>query len=400
MEARDSGSKIRPLPIDDIDGDATQHRPVEAPRRWLPLLVIVAGALAFAVVTRGISPPSSTEVGAATTTVAPGLSTEPDPTTTTEASPPPPKPLSQLLPFAEDGIHLVTIGGSAAVGQWEPESTFPTFNANIGQAVSASYNADGSLVAIHTQVRDGSVVIDSAEGGSPIYLQQDISGGRWHPTVPDLFAWTVFPNGYNDPGDTSYFRVADISGYAGAALEPLNEIPLAGGPHSLLAWGDWGFATVDLSEPLAPVTVYDADGLNPLELEGDFFDATPDGALLMARQDSDSYIPYLLEIDRTETELTGLDIGAADFRITADGVWIVAVTRQADGHTSILARPTTLRSARLTSIDQSATIVDLSSDDRYIILQEVETGELVFKDWKTGAEHRIPSDGPVAAVFL
>ena len=399
MEARDSGSKIRPLPIDDIDGDAPQHRRVEPPRRWLPLVVIVIGAIAFGVVARGLGPTQSTEVGSATTTTISGLSADPGPTTTTEPPPPPPKPLAELLPFAESGIRLVTIDATATVGRWDPQLVVPTFNANIGQALSASYSADGSHVAVHTRVRDGSVVIDSADGGMPIYLQEDIWGGHWHPTIPDLFAWTAFPDSFSTPGETSFLRIADISGYDGSTLEPLFEVAIPGGPHRLLAWGDWGFATEDLSEG-STVTVYDTDGLNPLQLDGRYFDSTPDGALLMARMDNEEYVPYLLHTDRTETELAGLDIGAADFRITPDGIWAVAVTQQADGHTSILARTTQSRSTRLTSIDQPATIVNLSSDGRYLIMQEADSGDLVFKDWNTGAEHRLPIDAVVAAVLL
>ena len=47
MEARDSRSKIRPLPIDEIDGDVPPPHRVDAPRRWLPLVVI--GLAMFAV---------------------------------------------------------------------------------------------------------------------------------------------------------------------------------------------------------------------------------------------------------------------------------------------------------------------------------------------------------------
>ena len=49
-------------------------------------------------------------------------------------------------------------------------------------------------------------------------------------------------------------------------------------------------------------------------------------------------MPFLLNPDGSRTELPSLDIGGSDFRITADGEWVLATTVQADGHTSIVAR--------------------------------------------------------------
>jgi hypothetical protein len=327
------------------------------------------------------------------------LSEEPEPITTTEAPPPPP-PLSRILPFADEGLQLVQIEGSAAIGTWGVDAAAPGFWANIGQADSAAYNVDGSYLAVLSRVRNGSITITDGAGYNPIYLQGDIWAGSWHPTDPSLYAWTKQLE--SEDGSASVLMAADLSGYTGTTVEPLVELPLADGPHLILAWGDWGFVTADWSGESGPVvTALDSDGLNPLELEGDFFGATADGALLMARLGDSGYMPYLVEPDRTETALVGLDIGAADFRMTSDGAWVIAVTQQADGHTSILARTVRSRSTRLTSINEPARIVNLSTDNRYIILQEAESQDLVFKDWSSGAEHRVPIDGgTVAAVFL
>jgi hypothetical protein len=400
MEARDSGSKIRPLPIDDIDGDAPQHRPAAEPR-WLPLAVIVVGAIAFAVVARGLALPEPAEVGAAATTTTSTTSTslpaEPDPTTAALS------PLSQLLPFATDSLQLVILRGWAAINEWQLDAIAPDVGRFIGEADTATYNVNGSYLAIHSGVRDGSITITDRDGIPPIYVQKNAVAGMWHPADPHLFAWTASPGSSDTDGDTSSLSIADVSGSINASLEPLIEIALEGGPHELLAWGDWGFVAAELSDEVRPTVVrYDPDGLDPVRIDGEFFDATPDGALLMARLDDSGYKPYVIEVDGRETELIGLDIGASDFRITADGIWVIALTPQADGHTSILARTVRSRSTRLTSIDEPATLVGLSSDDRHVILQEFDSADLVFKNWDTGAEHRVPiPDGDrVAAVFL
>ncbi|MCP4967638.1 MAG: hypothetical protein GY926_20695 [bacterium] len=386
MEARDSGSKIRPLPIDDIDGDAPQPRHVEPKRRLMPLIVIVVGAIAFGVVARGLGTTDGAEVASAPTTAAP-LSEVAETTTTTTTSPP--RTLRQLLPVAADGLSLVEITNtSAKIGEWTPDSAAPSFNARISQPRSAGFNSDFSRVAIHTSVRDGSYVIDDPEGGAPIHIQEDVSSGLWHPTDPDLFAWTEFDV------DQTTVKIADVSGYAGAELEPLVEFALAAVDHELLAWGDWGIVTRSSGR----LYVFDIDGQELSQVESEFLDATPDGLLLLARIDDGAAIPYLLNPDGSETALPGLDIGASGLRITDDGAWVLAVTYQADGHTSILARTVGARSTRLTSINETAHIVDLIWEDRFLVLQEVRSLDLVFKDWNTGAEFRLPVENQIAAV--
>lgn len=384
MEARDNRSKIRPLPIDEIDSDGPPHHRVDPPRRWLPLIVIIMGAIAFAVVARGLGPTRSTEVGAATTTT-PAMDAAPDLTTTTVPPPPPPEPLAELLPFAEDGLQLVAVDISAQIGAWTPDSAFPIYGATVSQPKDASYNASGSHVAVGSRAGDGSLVIHDVDAGNPIFISGGVSGGKWHPTDPDLFAWAAVP----DP-EITQIRIADISGYTGATLEPLREIELPG-TQALLAWGDWGFATEDSAPGTGPVvTLYDSDGSNPLQLEGELFGATPAGLLLMAVFEQSGYVPYLVELDRSLTPLVRLDIGASNLGITSDGEWVIALTLQADGHTSILARAIRSRSTRLSSIDGAGRFVSFVMEDRFIALQERDSGDLVFKDWNTGAEFRLP----------
>ena len=113
----------------------------------------------------------------------------------------------------------------------------------------------------------------------------------------------------------------------------------------------------------------------------------------MAAFEESGYQPYLVELDRSITPLVGLDIGASNFRITSDGEWVIALTLQADGHTSILARTVRSRSTRLSSIEGPGRFVSFVMDDRFVVLQERGSGDLVFKDWNTGAEFRLPIEG-------
>ena len=350
-------------------------------------MVIVVGAIAFGVIAQGLGTTRSAEVASAPTTSAP-ISEIAETTTTTTT--PPPQPLRQLLPTAEEGLRIVAmIDASASIGEWTPDSTTPSFNARISQPRSARFNADHSRVAVHTGVKDGSFVIDSADGGNPIYIQEDVSSGKWHPSDPDLFAWTEVGI------DQTVLKIADVSGYTGSELEPLIEIIMEPGHQELRAWGDWGFATSRSDT----VYVSDIDGQELWSVESEFFDATPDGTLLLATvAEQGAAMPYLLNPDGSETALSGLDIGASGLRVTDDAAWVIAVTYQADGHTSILARTVRSRSTRLTSIDETAHIVDLIWEDRFLVLQEAQSLDLVFKDWNTGAEFRLPVENQIFAV--
>jgi hypothetical protein len=297
--------------------------------------------------------------------------------------------LGEMLPVARDGLHLITLGSSARISTWDGAASAPEVHTNIGRAVTATYNANGSLVALETLVRDGTLVIDRPTGGSPIYVQPDVTSAVWHPSDPSLIAWTVAVETAPDEW-TSSLRIADVTGHTAAGLEPLIDLPMPEGRHSLLAWGDWGFVTADDDAAFRPLTRTGPDLLNPVQLDGVFFDATADGKLLLARMEDTGYVPYLLEPDGTEVELMGLDIGASNFRITSNGEWVIALTLQADSHTSVLARTVRSRSTRLSSIEGPARFVSFALEDRLVVLQEEGSGDLVFKDWNTGAEFRIP----------
>ena len=391
MEARDSGSKIRPLPIDDIDGNVPQHQPIEPRRRIAPLIVIVAGAIAFGVIARGLSVGDSIEVGSGTTAPPATLAEEPAAPTTTVRTPPAPQMLREMLPMAGDGVNLVAMTPSSArIGHWDPQAAFPTYNANISQPLEAQYNSDGSRVAVHISAKGGSIVIDSAAGGAPGYIQRDVTSGVWHPSDPSLFAWTQVEDG------ATVVRVADVSGDTSSGIAALMEFSLPGAIHLLRAWGDWGFATTSGATTYG----FDADGLQVRSIDGDFFDANIDGTLLLADMGDGDAAPFLLDGDGSVADLPNLDIGASDYRITSDGSWVIAVTIQEDGHTSILARTVHARSTRLTSIEETARLVDMAWEDRFLVLQEFESNDLVFKDWNTGAEFEVPVDDWIGAVFF
>jgi hypothetical protein len=398
MEARDSRSKIRPLPVDEIDGGSPQRRP-EPVKKAIPLIGVAVAAVAFAVIALGLGPARESDVASATTTTP--FEAESAPTTTTTAAPRDPL-LREMLPVVADSLRFIDVTATAArVGEWLPDAPQPAFAATVNLPDGAGFNADGTRVVIRSLVRGGSAVIDDAAGGRPIFLNQTVTSIMWHPTDPDAIAWTA--GGVDTP---TVLKVAALAGVEShGVLTPDLEVELTPGLR-LLAWGSWGFLLQEESGILAPASdllLLDSSGHERTRLSGNFYASSDDGLLLLARDDGSGVaMPFLVEADLTETALSGLDIGAADFLLSGAGDWVIAVTPQADGHTSVLARTVRAHSTRLSSVRNETTVIGLVWEDRYVALRDVATGDIIFKDWNTGAEFHVafPDAADIAALFL
>lgn len=395
MEARDHGSRIRPLPLDNLDMDAPRQGPAGPKRWWVPLSVIAAGAIAFGIIATGLGAGGSTgtATGGVTTSTSITDTAAPDTTTPPAAAPATALPLGEQAPFTNETLRLIGLRpSSASVMNWGPEQSEPTTVSLLAQPQSASYNADGTRFLVVSAAAGSTLIVDGVDDHSPIHIRGAFSAA-WHPTDPNLLAWTE-PTGDEIVGTT--VKVADLSGGPAPGVEPLTETILPGGLHRLRAWGDWGFATQGGDTTHG----FDPDGLPVRSAGGAMFGSAPDGTLLVVEMGTDRGIPFLLNPDGTRTELPSLDIGASDYRIIAGGEWVVAITSQPDGHTSILARAVNSRSTRITSIEETARLVGTSSGDRFLVLQEEGTNGLIFKDWRNGAEYRIPVADAIGAVFL
>jgi hypothetical protein len=387
MEAWDPGSKIRPIPIDDLDTDTPQQGPVEPKRRWAPLVVIVVGAIAFGIIATGLGSGDPEVVSSGATTPA-AVATTPPAITTTTWTPPAPQPLRDVLPVAANGLRVVVLGPSSArIGNWMADDLAPSFGHTVAAPRGASFNSDGSRLAVLSAAAGSSYVLSNADGGDTMRIPDAVSGA-WHATDPDLLAWTVVD------GDGTIVAVADVSG-ASNGLTPLLDFRLPG-HQELAAWGDWGFATTDENMTYG----WDPDGVATRATAGTFFDASADGTLLIANLDDSGAMPFLLSPEGIATTLPSLEIWAADLQLSDNGEWVFATTLQQDGPTTILARAVNSRSARITSIAEAAAVLGTAADDRFIVLQELDSRDVVFKDWNSGIEYRVPFTDELGSFYM
>jgi hypothetical protein len=391
MEARDPGSKIRPLAIDDLDAATPQRAPGGPTRRWTPLAVIAAGAIAFGIIATGLG--SGEPIVVARDETQPPATLPKDATITPSEAPvvtTAPPTLGDMLPIADGPLRLTSLAATATrVVTWDRAASEPTSSYLLAQPVSVSYNSDGSRLAVLSVTAGSRLVIDDADPGDPFCIRGATSG-VWHPADPDLLAWTRV----DDEGANTTIVVADVSDPI-SGDPPVDFEASIPGEHVLLAWGDWGFVTAGGDTTFG----WSADGTPARSAVGSFFDAADDGTVLMANSDAGG-IPFLLSPDGSITEIPSLDLHTTDLRLTDDGQWVLATTFQEDGHTSIIARAVMSRSTRLTSIEEAASVLGTAQMDRFLVLQEIGSKDLVLKDWSNGAEYRLPLDDVISAFHL
>ncbi len=392
MEARDSGSRIRPLPIDDLDTGTPQRGPVGSTRRWTPLVVIAAGAIAFGIIATGLG--SGEPVIVASGDTQPPATSSGDTTVTsseaavTTTAPP---TLGDMIPVADGPLRLISLAATATkVADLGPgRIRANTARYLLAQPISASYNSDGSRLAVLSMAGGARLVIDDTDPGNPVSIRGATSGA-WHPTDPDLLAWTRI----GDADAATTIVVADFTDPTSGDPAVAFELSLPG-EQDLLAWGDWGFITAGGDTTFG----WSADGAPTRSAAGSFFDVADDGTVLMADFAAGG-MPFLLSPDGSITEIPSLDLHTTDLRLTNDGQWVLATTFQEDGHTSIIARAVMSRSTRLTSIEEAAYVLGTTQADRFLVLQEIRSRDLVLKDWSNGAEYRLPLDDVISAFHL
>ena len=435
MEERDEQVSIRPLPQDPPEGTPPGGT-TQRPRRWVPLTV-AAGALVLfgvgAALFGGDNPTgeASTAAAATTTTTIPPLAVEAPPTTAATTTTVPPS-LEELLPGIESGLTAVFRDGRfGTVADWEARSTVPSFLPLTARPDLASFDASAEWLAYLSYFR----TYASLHVGLPATSQPaqfiGVSGAVWHPDDLRRLAWTAHLPTAEAPVLYEGMIDADTQ-----QLLVTREVAEVFPTEALVAWGEWGFllerrfildaafeggmplnqnpSTSRLVE-LALVTALDPEGQRRATVPAAFRDATDDGVLLLAST-VESYetviaggdAQSLLEVDPAILKPVPSGLFLADPRLdlidfttsgpllperthllTVDGEHVIEVDQ--DSGTTITTYGLTGRGAQTVSLGRPAEIVGLTSDGRFLVVQDTTgTGDLILVNWQSGLIIPVP----------
>lgn len=401
VRRREEPSNVRPL----SPGDALEsHIPARPrPRIWLgPAAASFVLLLVLVVFSAGGdegAPPTTANrgmVGADATHL----------TTTTTILPP---RLEEILPVETEHLVAISRSGDPRTVLWSPSDQFARSYRLAVNPRSASFDATGAYVALldtRSTLHAGPLPGDAARA-----VADAVSAARFHPTTAGELAYTASPV---DAGTTGLYRTTAAPGLLGGIdSELVAQIPPDG---RLLTWGDWGYA-IFLTR-FEAVLILDPAGRPERVMSGVAHAAGGDAILIeghpagieknveMAALAPEVVVPVpeVGIVDRLFQPIflfPGVDTDALNVTISHDGLRLAQATFTNTGGTSVTIRDrseSTLRNLRLDSV---AVPISFVADGEYLAMQDAETGELVFVDWRTGARHRVAGlSGDFVAVDL
>ncbi len=271
-----------------------------------------------------------------------------------------------------------------------------------------------------------SLHIGPTTGGQPAAFV-GVRGAQWHPTRPGQAAWVAqLPT---DSHPSLYTATVGPSFGSVTSAEQLSELPEGA---RLGAFGDWGYAIEwpleflletegeqDFVFSAGALTILDTAGVPQRTTVADLVAHGGEGTLLVIPRDAGFDIsPYVDPaltgdvvvipgaIDVVDETLTSLGVG---FRITPegthfvspDGEWLVEVVTREGGLIDVTAHGIRSSRTRSRGFPGPARPIGLASDGVHLLLQDLQTNELVMFGWDQGTLYRVPvSQGTVSAALL
>lgn len=389
MTRRDQPSPVRPL----TPGDAgTPNEPIRRPTSLSR--AVTAGVLVVVLMVAVFGAGGADEV--------PG----PDPvqsmvaadvphieiTTTTLAA-----RFSERIPIETDRLSAISRSDDPQMVVWLPSERFARSYRLQSDPRSASFDATGGSVAY---IDHRSTLFAGRSGGdAAVRIEAMVSAARFHPTEAAELAYTASPA---DASTTDVYRIRVTPGLVGG-LEPELVTTLPGSGR-LLTWGNWGYA-VAVDRPRA-VVILDDQGRAirampgvPHAAGGDAFliDALPD-----PRDDPEAVTKLAPVVVAPESAFGVFDqrfepiflfpgFGSQDLNVTIspDGLRIAVSTFTNTGGTSITIRDRSVDTLRTVRIDSVAHPIGFVADGTHIAMQDNDSRELIFVNWRTGAHYRL-----------
>jgi hypothetical protein len=421
MEAWESSDRIRPLPP-EAPPSPTPPGSGGSPRSWIPLAIAGIALGAFAVgstlFTRaepGDGAAVATTTTTTTTTVPPLADAAPSTTTTTTTLP----PLNRRIPDTTQ-VLLVMSDGSGSAAEWWSVGFREAVPFDLGaSATDATFNVDATLVALLSNEDDEQGTLRVGEPAGIATRFTEVTSVAWHDDEPRRIAFVArLPL-----EDQLSLLTATVSG-ADLRLTDLRRVATFDVDGDVVAWGDWGFVVntrapitiasdgaVAESEQALTVTL-DPDGTEVARTEGWVIDRLPEGRLLVRtfwdvlEMSEDGIAEVVARNAVTRTDATLAPDGRYDLLtpdaiafLNPNGSNVTEVNINPSGVTLVTSRNFDRQSNRSASVPGFLDPLGFTSDGSLFVLHDPIEDELVFLDWSTSTQYRLPTgEGRALAV--
>lgn len=328
--------------------------------------------------------------------------------TTTTTTPP---RFSDMIPIETDRLVTISRSGDPRTVLWLPSERFGRTYRLQNDPQWASFDATGDSIAyLNTQ---STLFAGPVPGDVAPQVEAMVSGARFHPTETAELAYTA-PVAAS--GSTGLYRVHVAPGILGG-LEPMMVATLSDTAR-LLTWGDWGYA-VSIDDPASPaIIILDPDGRAERIMPGVAYSAGGDAIFIDATGEpftGSGHLELLAPVvvvpesavgifDRMFEPIylfPGADARTLNVTISPDGLQIADATFTNTGGTSLTIRDRSVDTLRTVRIDSVAHPIGFVAGGTHLAMQDVDSGELIFVNWRTGAHHRLSGlTGDFVAVDL
>ncbi len=405
MEGWDDGPRVRPISLDDdstTPGVESSVRPDRHKRRWLPVVVtgITVAVVFVAVSLFGALESDDPQQQDAALFSSVRSDTSNDQRSTDSATAPIER---QPRSGVSDTMTLIaTYGDRVRTLLWDPSFGVPRPYNLLGTAmitgsdlVSASFDSSGTSLAVLVDTPTGTNVW----AGTPTNVGEspDIVGASssvWHATRARSIAWTEETEGGN-----TVLATGSIHRRSGSLvnIRPMAELKPSA---QLLRWDADGF----IINEAGTIRALAADGTLRWERAGIAISSSSSFVIATAPEDGSVEVLWMI-LDRS----TGERAGPSPDLMTKEA-WVprsrdpglIATVSASDSHSILTIRGTNLQSPRTVEIEQQVTPIGFTSKSDYFLFNALDTGDLVFVNWRTGATHtvQIPSEYAVVGLEL
>ncbi len=322
-----------------------------------------------------------------------------------------PVPFVDMVPIETDRLATISRSGDPRTVLWLPSERFGRSYRLQNHPQLAWFDATGDSVAyIDAQM---TLFAGPVPGDIAPQVEAMVSGARFHPVETADLAYTA-PVTASD--STGIYRVHVAPGILGG-LEPVLVATLSERAH-LLTWGDWGYA-LSIDDPESPaIIILDPQGRAERIMPGVAYSAGGDAIFVdgtgepFAGPGDPGLLAPLVVVPESAVGIydtmfepiylfPGADARTLNITISPDGLRIADATFTNTGGTSVTIRDRSVDTLRTLRIDSVAHPIGFVADGTHLAMQDADSRELIFVNWRTGARYRLSGlTGDFVAVDL